>query len=32
MILSVAKVGNVRSESLKAYTIDEMERILKKVP
>ncbi|MGA2380955.1 MAG: GYD domain-containing protein [Spirochaetia bacterium] len=30
--LSAVKAGNFRTETLRAFTIDEMERILKKVP
>jgi len=32
MSLAVAKAGNARTETLRAFTIDEMERILSKVP
>ncbi len=32
MLLGLLKAGNLRAESLRAFTIDEMERIVKKVP
>ena len=31
LLFNIYKAGNVRSESLRAYTLDEMERIVKKV-
>jgi uncharacterized protein with GYD domain len=31
-VLSVAMVGNVRSETMRAYTAEEMQRIIQKLP
>jgi len=32
LLMGLLKTGNLRSESLRAFTVDEMERVVKKIP